>query len=748
MLAPAVICDLVPSSPSACIAAQPIMAFHSMLPASNPTMNIKNTAPFLFLVYLGWATSSFASIFYVRPTGSDANSGTSWPSAKKTIQSAINAASAGDTVIVNDGTYTLTSPITISSAIVLSSVNGASVTVLDGHQSVRCVFVADAGAIVNGFTVQNGRARTGGGIYCINGTIENCTVLNNIATGNNSGDGLGGGIYVSNGNVRFCNVQNNTANSVVTNQYSNSASGGGIYSVNGTIANSTISDNLCTANYANGGGVSLNGGTLTKCHVTGNSATALYYPSGGGIYANPGATIDGCTISANSVTATETGAYTTCSANGGGFYVGNGSTVQSTLVFANSSNAPYGFAAGGGGWSSGSTVRNCTITGNSVNAPSNALQAQGGGMMWGYSDTCVNNIITFNSAPVNADNSDVNAYSYPQYVHCWISADPLFVNASASDFHLLPNSPCINAGLNQAWMTGAQDLDANARIVNTTVDIGAYEFTTTPPTPTELGNISTRMNVGTNDNVLIGGIIIQGNASKKVIIRAIGPELTQRGVPGALRDPTMELHDGSGALIGRNDNWGTTIRGGVITSDQVAEIRASGLVPGDSYESAIISTLQPGNYTAIVHGVNNTTGIALIEAYDLDATASANLANISTRGFVGTGDSVMIGGLIILGSTPEKVIVRAIGPELTARGVPSALQDPTLELHDGGGNLIAFNDNWKDSQRTEIAASGLPPTDDRESAIVATLPPGNYTAIVHGANGTTGVALVEVYKLN
>jgi len=711
-------------------------------------MNIKNTAPLLFLVCLGWATSSFGSIFYVRPTGSDANSGTTWSAAKQTIQSAIDAASAGDTVIVNDGTYALKNPITISSAIVLSSVNGASATVLDGQQNVQCISITGAGAIVNGFTVQNGRARTGGGVYCSNATIENCTVINNIATGNDNGDGQGGGIYVNNGNVRFCNVHNNTANSVVADQYFNSASGGGIYSVDGAIVSSTISDNLCTANYANGGGVNLNGGTLTKCHVTENSATALYYPSGGGIYASPGATIDGCIVSSNNVTATETGAYTACSANGGGFHIGNGTIVQNTLVFANGANAPYGFAAGGGGWSSGSTVRNCTITGNSVNAPSNTSQAQGGGMMWGYSDTCVNNIITFNSAPVNADNSDVNALSYPQYVHCWISADPLFVNASASDFHLSPNSPCIDAGVNQAWMTGAQDLDANARIINTTVDIGAYEFTTAPPTPTELGNISTRMNVGTSDDVLIGGIIIQGNVPKKVIIRAIGPELTQRGVPGALQDPTMELHNGAGAIIGRNDNWGTTIRGGVITSDQVAEIQASGFAPGDSHESAIISTLQPGNYTAIVHGVNNTTGIALIEVYDLDATADANLANISTRGLVGTGDSVMIGGLIILGSTPEKVIVRAIGPELTARGVPGALQNPTLELHDGAGNLIAFDDNWKDSQRTEIIATHLAPTDDHESAIVATLPPGNYTAIVRGVNGATGVALVEVYKLN
>src|SRR3984893_4827825 len=203
-------------------------------------------------------------------------------------------------------------------------------------------------------------------------------------------------------------------------------------------------------------------------------------------------------------------------------------------------------------------------------------------------------------------------------------------------------------------------------------------------------NISTRLAVGTSDNVLIGGIIIQGNAPKKVIIRAIGPDLTQYGVPDALQDPFLELHDGSGALIGQNDNWGTTIPGGVITSDQVAEIQASGLAPGDSHESAIISTLEPGNYTAIVRGANNITGAALVEVYDLDTThldisVNAQLGNISTRGLVQTGDNVMIGGFIVRGDMPATVIVRAIGPSLTQYGVPNALQDPSLELHDGSG---------------------------------------------------------------
>jgi uncharacterized Zn-binding protein involved in type VI secretion len=265
-----------------------------------------------------------------------------------------------------------------------------------------------------------------------------------------------------------------------------------------------------------------------------------------------------------------------------------------------------------------------------------------------------------------------------------------------------------------------------------------------------LGNISTRGVVQTGDRVLIGGVIIQGNVGKRVIIRAIGPSLTQHGVAGALQDPTLELHDHTGALIGQNDNWRTTEIGGVITSNQVAAIQATHLAPSDNRESAIIATLQPGNYTAIVRGKNNTTGIALVEAYDLDPQNGARLAEISTRGFVQTGDNVMIGGFILTQSgsaTVFTVLIRAIGPELTQHHVPNALQNPTLELHDGNGALIASNDDWKTNQEQIIAATGLAPTDDRESAILASLSPGNYTAIVRGENSSTGNALVEVYAL-
>jgi hypothetical protein len=221
----------------------------------------------------------------------------------------------------------------------------------------------------------------------------------------------------------------------------------------------------------------------------------------------------------------------------------------------------------------------------------------------------------------------------------------------------------------------------------------------------------------------------------------------------------LELHDGTGALIAYNDNWLTTIIGGIITSDQRAYIRATGHAPRDGRESAIIAELPPGNYTAIVRGVNDTTGVALVEAYDLSPEGDSTLGNISTRSFVQTGDNVMIGGFIVQGTQPKRVIIRSIGPELSAPpfNISNALANPTLELHDATGALIASNDNWVQTiiggvitanQVHDIQVSGHAPTDSRESAIIATLPPGNYTAIVRGLNNTTGVGLVEVYDLH
>lgn len=281
--------------------------------------------------------------------------------------------------------------------------------------------------------------------------------------------------------------------------------------------------------------------------------------------------------------------------------------------------------------------------------------------------------------------------------------------------------------------------------------------TPTPAPTATLSNISTRSFVRTGDNVMIGGFIVDGPQPKTVIIRAIGPELTQFGVPNVLMNPTLELHDGTGALIASNDNWQMTVIGGVITHDQVQEILNSGRAPTDARESAIIASLPAGNYTAIARGVSNTTGVALVEVYDLSAAVNSVLGNISTRSFVQTGDNVMIGGFIITGPRSKRVIVRAIGPELTQFGVPNVLANPTLELHNSAGVLIAFNNDWQmtiiggiimHDQVQEILNSGLAPGDPRESAIIANLPAGNYTAIVRGINNSTGVALVEVYDLD
>jgi hypothetical protein len=271
-------------------------------------------------------------------------------------------------------------------------------------------------------------------------------------------------------------------------------------------------------------------------------------------------------------------------------------------------------------------------------------------------------------------------------------------------------------------------------------------------TESTLTNISTRAFVQTGDNVVIGGFIVEGAQPKKVIIRAIGPELTQYGIPNALANPTLELHNSTGALIASNNNWATTIIGGIITASQVHEIQASGYAPSDPFESAIIADLPAGSYTAIARGVNNLTGVALVEVYDLSPEGSSILENISTRSYVQTGDNVMIGGFSITGTKPKGVILRAIGPELSKYGVPNTLTDPTLELYDSTGALIASNDNWQHTaiggiiagdQVGDILNSGLAPGDRNESAINATLPPGNYTAIVRGVNDTTGVALLE-----
>lgn len=250
-------------------------------------------------------------------------------------------------------------------------------------------------------------------------------------------------------------------------------------------------------------------------------------------------------------------------------------------------------------------------------------------------------------------------------------------------------------------------------------------------------NISTRARVASGDDALIGGFIVTGNAGKRVIIRAIGPSLGSAGVQGSLQDPVLELYNSSGTFVNGNDNW---------KSQNQAAIEATGVAPADDRESALLITLGSGSYTAVVRGKNNITGVALVEVYDLDQAADSQLANISTRGRIETAENVMIGGFIV-GGNGVRGIVRAIGPSLAQVGVSGALGDPTLSLRDANGTEVARNNDWKTAQLAEIQATGVAPTNDRESALVRYFAPGNYTAIVSGFQGATGVGLVEFYNL-
>jgi hypothetical protein len=264
-----------------------------------------------------------------------------------------------------------------------------------------------------------------------------------------------------------------------------------------------------------------------------------------------------------------------------------------------------------------------------------------------------------------------------------------------------------------------------------------------PVEAAQLQNISTRLNVQTGDNVGIAGFIVTGNEPKRVIVRGIGPSMSVDGQPvnGRLQDPVIEFYDQNAVLIATNDNW--------KDSPERAEIEQSGLAPQDDRESAILQTVPPGQYTAVIRGKDSSTGIALVEAYDRDQTGDGRFANISTRGFVQTGDNVLIGGFIA-GRQPgaTNVIVRALGPSLTGRGVAQALQDPTLQLINQNGDVLNSNDDFATSpQRTEIESRGLAPEDPRESALFQTVNPGNYTAIVRGKGDATGVGLVEVYNV-
>jgi hypothetical protein len=265
----------------------------------------------------------------------------------------------------------------------------------------------------------------------------------------------------------------------------------------------------------------------------------------------------------------------------------------------------------------------------------------------------------------------------------------------------------------------------------------------TSPFGVQMVNVSTRVVVGTGEQVGIGGFIIRGNKPKKVLIRGIGPSLQAFGVSNALSNPLLELRDVNNALVRSNDDW--------RNAPEAAAITATGVAPSNDLEAAIIETLDPNKgYTAVVRGSGGATGVGLFEIYDLEVNSGPDLANISTRGNVLSGDNnIMIAGLIVQGVNVQTLVMRGIGPSLTNFGISGALLDPTLEIRDTQGTLLIGNDNWKDdaNQATALQQAKLAPSRDEEAAVIVNVPAGKYTALLRGKNDGTGVGLVEVYNL-
>ncbi len=682
------------------------------------------------------------------------------------LRHAILDASSGDTINFAPSvtTVTLTSgELVIDKDLIITGPGANRLTVTTkppDFVSFRVFNISSSTATVSisEITISNGFAQEGlggGGILSAGVlTLTGCTISDNFTSAIFGGPLGGGGVMNDHGTmiITGCTISNNSEGE--------GEGGGGVLNENGTmtITGCTISNNSTSQGFTEssftsvGGGISNHSGSLiiTNSTISGNTCSSSsfdpLFPAaatafGGGVDNSGSMTVTNCTISGNSAVAV--GISSGDTGYGGGISNGGDLQITSSTIAFNSASGDIGVGGGINGFEPATTdssiiaLNSATTGGPDYFTNGGELQSTGYNIIGNNADAVINSQPTDQIGTPTAPIDPV--------------LGPLADNGGPTLTHAIQSgSPAINRGDPAA---PPQDQRGYGRLG--VPDVGAFEFDGI--LPTILGNISTRAFVQTGDNVMVGGFIVEGAQPKRVIIRAIGPELTQYGVPNPLFNPTLELHDGTGALIASNDNWLHTIIGGIITSNQVGDIRSSGHAPTDGRESAIIAELPAGNYTAIVRGVNDTMGVALVEAYDLSPDSNSTLGNISTRSFVQTGDNVMIGGFIVEGVQPKKVILRAIGPELSQFGVPTPLSDPTLELHDSTGVLIASNDNWMTTiiggiitsdQVQDIRDSGHAPTDPRESAIIATLPPGNYTAIVRGVNETTGVGLVEVYDLD
>jgi hypothetical protein len=670
----------------------------------------------LLLAFIGAFSSARGAILIVGNT-QDSGAGS--------LRDTIAAGASGDTIGFNiptsdpgydpfTGIFTITltsGEIVIQSDLTIANTSGAKIAI-SGNQVSRILHVMQGTVSISDLSFVNGRvagaygAQTGiGGAILNQGSLActRCTFRDNSAVGGPGysscyfgtgpgGDAEGGAI-----------ANQATLSLVACTLAGNTATGG-----DGGI-------NLCFPQFfpqdrggkGTGGAICNEGGTsgltLTNCTITGNTArsgnasAATVEARGGGVANFGGLTVVHSTV-ANNMTA---GGNNGSASSGGGLYCAADSMAElgDTIL---AGNVAVGGNPGG------------VVTGPDV---AGAVSSQGHNLL-GRSDGCTG----FTSDDLQGGTTDDTRLD-PML-------GPLGNNGGPTEtLPLLPGSPAIDSG-----DTAARIRDQRNFVRSGLPDIGAFEYQGMQPVL--LANISTRVRVQTGDNAMIGGLIVTGTDRKAVIVRGIGPSLP---VPGALADPVIEVYGSAGQLFATNDNW----RDGFYQQEV-----ASTLPPPNDLESALWGILDPGAYTVVVRGNGDTTGVGLFEVYDLDQTSYSKLANISTRGLVDTGDNVLIGGTIITGNAPTRVIFRAIGPSLGNLGVPNALEDPTLELYDGNGQLIAMNYDWRDTQEAEIIATGIPPSNDLESAIVGNFTAGNYTAIVHGTDNTTGIALVEVYNLD
>jgi CSLREA domain-containing protein len=507
-----------------------------------------------------------------------------------------------------------------------------------------------------------------------------------------------------------------------------------------TIKGLSITNGFPGGSPANGGAIYNDRSALRieRCAITGNHAT-----NGAGIYNYSGSiTLIDSTVDHNAATAAGGGIFT-------GALQGNAALNIANVTFIdNSAGRGAAFSNSGSSGSAAAALQNVTFSGNtsalgaiynegatSSVALRNTILSPGAntGSFFNSNGATVSSIGHNLSKDAVGGDGSTGPGGLLNHATDKRNTDPQFDGGlrdnggPTATIALQSTSPAVNTG----DQNSAPTRDQRGFVRTGIADLGAFEFGGT--WPVSLANISTRLRVRTGDNVLIGGFIITGAQAKRLLIRALGPSLP---LAGKLGNPQLQVYNAAGQVVAQNNDWRT---------DHEADLLATMAAPPHDLEAAVTGLFDPAAYTVIVSGVNGGTGIAVVEVYDLDRSSASKLGNIATRGFVQTGDNVMIGGFIVLGPDSQRLILRALGPSIP---VPNKLANPTLELFDGNGAPIGSNDDWRSAQQDEILDTGIAPASDQEAAIVRTVAPGSYTAIVRGANDATGVAVVEVYALD